>query len=233
MSFEKLSIIVDGALGLLGAEVARLGVAAAQDVHGVVGAEQSTSSHEVYSEEPWTQGVDWLAFHTSSGSSLGAWGEAHSPLVEHAHALVLAQVDVDPHTWITHLEHTIAWLSSLSLQHRATPLALVIACNPLQREHAARQLDALMRDPGYSSWLRVVVACVPSALYSPGYRELDEALASVADPSDASLPHDAPPEAMRVELAAMALLRLAMEDDRVGFFDTAQIAHIGDAMMLQ
>lgn len=234
MSFEKLSLVVDGALGLLGAEVARLGVAAAQDVHGLDAAvQQSTVSHEIYSEEPWIQGVRWRAADPASLSS----DSSQSTLLARAHALVLAEVDREPEAWLAHLEQTLTVLTDPGARRPLiSPLAVVIACDPAQLALGRPLLERLFQDASSMPWLRLVVACVPFALHSPGYRELDVALAlvpaSVASPErDQQAPLAQEP--MRVELAAMALLRLAMEDERVGFFDIEQIAHIGDAMMLQ
>lgn len=232
MSFEKLSIFIDGALGLLGAEVARLGVAAAQHVHGLSEAHDlSTSNAAIYSGEPWVQGVTWV--HTPDGTrEPGSLLEPVSSLLPDAHALVLADVERDVSSWRARHALVLEALPPL-LEARDPslgPLALVIVCDPSQGVYGRELFEALSRPGASPGPLRLVVACVPFALYSPGYREEHEALSLVPEGISSC---DPAAGSMRVELAAMAILRLAMEDDREGVFDIAQIAHIGDAMMLQ
>lgn len=67
---------------------------------------------------------------------------------------------------------------------------------------------------------RAVRMSPAEVLWMPDYHELPQGVLDVSS-------------TQRVETVAMAALRVMLEDERTGVLDRAQIAHLGDAMMLQ
>ena len=203
---EREKLVILGASGFIGAEVARLAVALGHDVTSV------SPSGAAPGDEPWTQGVRWIR------------GRAEDPAPWHqelpqAHALVVC---TDP-------AHCT---DALWQQARDAGVKRVVLLSPGQHaplieataHQSSRQAEEALQASGLdAAILRLDLVYGPSRPISA----FSAALASLAHEQ----PHEFRP--LRRERVAMAALRAALAEERRGVLEVDEVAHIGDAMMIQ
>lgn len=181
-------IIILGACGFLGREIARLSVALTHPTLGV-------DLLPALSHEPWTHGVQW---HQADALVLDAWSHLITPQTR-----IIAALGAHTYLLTPKLTHGL---------NRHGHLRLVLASDTLPALPLLVDVDAC-------------------ALLLPPLWNEDHPWPG-AEPSDpATWP--APHTALRQELAAMAALRVALEPQHHGTLTADEIAHLGDAMMLQ
>ncbi len=169
---HDIRLIVVGASGRIGREVARLGVGYGALVYGVC------RDGRAPNDEPWTQGVTWLARDVTVGGALDELDVC--PIV------VAAPIDV-PRQLVERFDRVVI----------------------VEREGVALSASALADG--------VIVA-------SPG--PIDDT------PWDSAIELSAA-HGVRVETVAMALLRAALDESLPHRLGPDEIAHFGDAVMLQ
>ncbi len=216
---EKVTVLVLGAGGMLGAEVCRLAVAyGAERVVGVT----RTMAHPA--RDPWTHGVEW---HTADAADASAW----SDLLEAGTPVVHAALDEDDPggSWLAVARAAVSAAGGrrvvLTSTHDAWPLSGSAWL------HATRTGESEARAAGAD------FVAPRFGLIHGEPRPLEDAadwLLARADQKDPG--HDRWHDALsptRVERAAMCLLRCALEDERRGPLDLARARYIGDAVMWQ
>lgn len=208
LSMEKSVIMVERADGLLGAEICRLAVALAQDVCGVL---EQSGALSLYQDEPWIQGVEWVELERDGVMSCAR-------IVD---TLILCRQSLDDDIFLKDIHSCIEQYTTMTNAKR-----IILICNHASVVcHDKRQQQQLLG----STPIDILVQ-TPTIMYSPGYIELEAASRAYFERTGELCP---PEHVMRVERVAMACLRLALEDDRHGFYSCEEIAVIGDAMMIQ
>ena len=201
---EKLLIL--GGSGFLGAEVARLAVALGHDVTSISpGAAPPT-------EDPWTHGVRWVRGRAQEPR---AWSEE----LDGAHALIVCTdlACLTEELW-TLAENAGIRRGVLISPGRHAPLF------DAQARATGRSVEQTLQRTSLAT-----VVLRPDLVFGPErpVSALSAALARLGNEQ----PHEFRP--LRREIVAMATLRAALEDERAGVLEVDDIAHLGDAMMIQ
>lgn len=206
-------IIIFGACGFIGQEVARLCVAIGHEPVSIdlLGRPQT--------REPWTQGVRWIKADAQHPSS---WSDE----LKDAHSVVICL----PHQSSTHTQ-TIQIITTQANQHPAAKLVYLSLCPHPQldqdrQDHAREAEQIISASP--LSWVNLR----PGLAYDDNPLTEELAAAHVFGKKlSAMMLQQAHP--MRVELIAMATLRAALEPSLKGLMTWELVAHYGDAMMIQ
>lgn len=216
---ERVTVLVLGAGGMVGAEVCRLAVAyGAERVVGVTRAARHPEG------DPWTRGVEWRA---ADAADAGAWRDLLEPGTPIVHA---ALGEADPGaSWLAVARAAIANAGArrvvLTSAHDAWPLS------------GSAWLSATRRGEAEAKAAGVDFVAPRFGLIHGEPRPLEEAAAWLLaragrqDPGHARWRDALSPT--RVERAAMCLLRCALEAERRGPLDLARARYIGDAVMWQ
>lgn len=206
---DDFELTVLGANGYIGAEISRLGMALGLNVQGVA------RRGKALLDEPWTHGVQWVQQNAQEIDPL-------RKLIENSDAVVFSITRDD-----THLEALDAILDAASHQH--IKKFVYISHDPIAPWSASMQ--AITQE----AEARVRACAMPWVILRAGLawddtqRPLEQAAQLYADNPD----HIKAMHPTRMELIAMAALRAAVQPQTTGMLSPQQVAHLGDAMMIQ
>ena len=203
-------LLITGAAGLIGGEVARLGLARGCDVMGV----DLTGAPDL--DEPWVQGIDWVRADLADGDR---WRDR----ARGCQALVHAVSPLRP-------DHARQLLEIARQAHipRLVLLSTSDELPGLPPGHTTQAREAEQAACGAGDAPPTCVILRTGLVWGPR-RSIPEACARLL--SATSPPPAIAPE--RVERVGMAALRAALEPEHHGVLEPDQIAHLGDAMMIQ
>ncbi len=226
---QDVTLCVTGASGLIGAEVCRLTVAMGHRVIGL-----SRHGRDNVPEEPWVEGVEWLRADIFDPDS---YRDALKGVDALVHCVGLASEDEEEDRTFERVHGDAAILAYRTARHAGVGKFVFLSASdalPLQdrsRVEAKRRAEVI-----------IAAGDMPYVFLRPGLvwgarRPLGRAAARLLDIASASeLPGAQTLERykpLRVERVAMAALRAAIEPDVTGILDPDEIAHLGDAMMIQ
>lgn len=206
-------LVIFGACGFIGQEVARLSVAIGHDPVSIdlIGRPQT--------REPWTQGVRWIKADAQHPPS---WRDE----LQDAHSIIICL----PHQHTTHTK-LIQIITAEAHKHPSAKLVYLSLCphpqlDPARQDHARQAEQIISASPLDWATLRPGIAYDDNPLTA----ELAAAHTFGKKLSPLMLQQAHP---MRVELIAMATLRAALEPSLKGLMTWELVAHYGDAMMIQ
>lgn len=206
---NDFTLTVLGANGYLGAEISRLGVALGAIIQGVA------RRGKAQWDEPWTHGVQWAQQSVHHAAPL-------DPLMQRSDAVVFAITRDD-----AHLDALDAALRAA--RHQGVEKFVYLSHDPADPWPASTQ--AITRE----AEARVTAHSMPWVILRAGlaWDDTQRTLSEAAQQHGVEATKIDAMHPTRMELIAMAALRAAMQPQTTGLLSPQEVAHMGDAMMIQ